>query len=269
MVAVAAGAPSAYSQTHSAALALQPKETQSQTVSLGKDEAVKITVNLLGGIVGIREISPGGARPLWVLDLGRGAQVNYVLGGGSAGAYRLEFRSLEREKPVRLDLDVEQPAPINLDLIHLRDVEDLLANAELVRRHSKDAPSGLDAIQTYDQALTLATTLHDTPLMRLILTAKARFLIFQNSSFAEARTLLEQAAGLPPADDSAQQALAWKTLSTARYDLGEYQLAIDASKQALDLYRATGDLWAGHRPRQSLICVCRTWPEKRGTFNSQ
>jgi tetratricopeptide (TPR) repeat protein len=51
---------------------------------------------------------------------------------------------------------------------------------------------------------------------------------------------------LPPADDAAQQALAWKTLSSVRYDLGEYQPAIKAGLTALDLYRQARDrYWQG------------------------
>ncbi len=38
--------------------------------------------------------------------------------------------------------------------------------------------------------------------------------------------LLEQAVALPEANDLPQQALAWKTLSSVRYDLGEYEPAI-------------------------------------------
>src|SRR5207247_1629568 len=75
---------------------------------------------------------------------------------------------------------------------------------------------------------------------------KARYFIFSRSRFDDANALLEQAVVLPPADDVPQQALAWKTLSSVRYDLGKYQPAIAAGLYALDLYRQTHDLyWQG------------------------
>jgi len=92
----------------------------------------------------------------------------------------------------------------------------------------------------------LARKLDNTPLERLTLTEKARFLIFRKNQFTDARLLLEQAVALAPADDAPEQALAWKTLSTVRYDLGEYQAAIEAGITALGLYRTTGDrYWQG------------------------
>ncbi len=70
--------------------------------------------------------------------------------------------------------------------------------------------------------------------------------MFRESRYADANELLEQSLALPPADDAPQQALAWKTLSSVRYDLGEYQPAILAGLSALDLYRRTGDVyWQG------------------------
>ena len=153
---------------------------------------------------------------------------------------------LEQEKLAHVSVQIDPPAPADQRSIDLRDAEEALANADLVRSRAKAAIPGLDAIKTYDQALVLAAKLNDTPLMRLILTQKARYLIFRQSKFAEAQALLAQAVALPPADDPAQQALAWKTLSTVRYDLGQYVSAIQAGATAEDLYRTTGDVyWQG------------------------
>jgi tetratricopeptide (TPR) repeat protein len=171
---------------------------------------------------------------------------DYIVGGSGQGQYSLELSSLEQEKLARVSVAIDPPTPPDAASIDLRDAEDALANAELVRNHAKSARPGLDAVKSYDQALALATKHNNTPLIRLVLTQKARFLIFRQNKFADARVLLEQATTLPPAGDVAQQALAWKTLSTVRYDLGEYLSAIKASMSSLDLYRKTGDLyWQG------------------------
>lgn len=195
--------------------------------------------------MGVRETAASG-RPLWLIDLGREATLGYVVDGSSPGDHTLEITSFEKGKLAEISLEIDDASPANPTLTDLRDAEDLLANADLIRRHWPTAPVGKDAIELYDRALALAAKLDDLPLQRLILTQKARYLIFGQNRFTDARALLEQAVALPGANDAPQQALAWKTLSTVRYDLGEYQPAIQAGLSALDLYRQNGDLyWQG------------------------
>src|ERR1700723_2534215 len=122
-------------------------------------------------------------RPIWKIDMGRGTQVTYIVGGSSEGRYNLELSSLEQEKLVRASVAIDQPIPADQASINLREAIDALANADLVRNRAKSALPGLDAVKSYDQALALATRLDDKPLMRLILTQKARFLIFRQNKF--------------------------------------------------------------------------------------
>ncbi len=180
--------------------------------------------------------------------MGRGARLTYIVGGFGQGNYGLELSSLEQEKLARVSVEIDPPTPADQAATDLQNAEDALANADLVRNRAKSAIAGLDATKSYDDALVLATKLGNTPLTRLILTQKARFFIFRQSKFADARALLERAVALPSAGDVAQQGapLAWKTLSTVRYDLGEYLSAIQAGMTSLHLYRDTGDLyWQG------------------------
>jgi CHAT domain-containing protein len=236
-----------WAQTSTVPVELKPKQTQTFVIPLEKGQLAQVNLVLQGGIVAVTASSPDGKdRPLWPIDVGRGASFTYIVGGSDSGNYTLKVISYEREKLAELSVAIESPAPANQALLVLRDCEDALANAELLRRHWPGAPAGMDALKTYDQAFALASKLDNTPLKRLILTQKARFLIFRQNKFADAQLLLEQAVALRPADDAPEQALAWKTLSTVRYDLGEYQPAIEASVAALDLYRKTGDrYWQG------------------------
>jgi len=246
-ITIAAISCAAWAQTSAVPVGLKPKQTQIFVIPLAKNQLARVSLVLQGGIVAVTATSPDGKdRPLWPIDVGRGASFTYIVGGSDSGNYTLKLTSYEREKLAELSVAIESPAPANQSLLDLRDCEDALANAELLRRHWPGAPVGMDALKTFDQSFALAGKLDDTPLKRLILTQKARFLIFRQNKFADAQVLLEQAVALPPADDAPEQALAWKTLSTVRYDLGEYQPAIEASVAALDLYRKTGDrYWQG------------------------
>lgn len=237
---------SGHAQQPPTSVELKPKQIQTVPISLDKDQVARVHLHVEGGLMGIRANLPGKERPVWKIDMGRGTQITYIVGGSGEGQYSLELSSLEQEKLVRASVVIDPPKPADEASIDLRDAEDALANADLVRNRAKSALPGLDAVKSYDQALALATKLSDTPLTRLILTQKARFLIFRQNKFEDAHALLEQAVALPPAGDTAQQALAWKTLSTVRYDLGEYLAAIKAARTSLDLYRTTGDLyWQG------------------------
>lgn len=216
-------------------------------MALKKGQVAKVLLRLEGGIVVVASTGPtGDKRPSWPIDLGRGASLLYVLGGAEAGNYVLTVTSHERERPARLTVSSGDAEPADQAALRLREVEDDLAKAELTRRHWPGALPNLDAAATFDDAFRLARALGNTPLERLALTQKARLMIFAQGKFDGARTLLEQATALPPADDMAIEALAWKTLSTARYDLGDFRGAIQASAAALDLYRKTGDrYWQG------------------------
>jgi CHAT domain-containing protein len=234
-------------QSRAVSLQLKPRQPQTLTVPLENNQMVLVHLNLQGGIIGVTERAPdGSSRPLWQIDLGRGAALTYGMGGSNSGVYTLEITSFERERLAQVSVAMDAPEPVSQSSKDLRDAEDLLASAEQVRRHWPGAPAKMDAAQLYDRAFTLAEKLDDTPLKRLILTQKARYLLFGKNSFTGADALLDQAVALPPADDAAQQALAWKTLSSVRYDLGEYQPAIKAGLTALDLYRQARDrYWQG------------------------
>jgi tetratricopeptide (TPR) repeat protein len=237
----------ALAETHTTSLELQPRQPETLSISLKVGEVACVKLRLKRGILGVRAISPEAhGRPLWLIDLGRGALLTYVVGGKTAGTYVLEITSYERAKVAELSVEVDAPSPADTSSMELTEAEDNLANAELIRRHWPTAPTGEDAIQLYDRALTASVNSKETLLQRLILTQKARYLIFGRNQFSAAKGVLQQAISLPLTEDLPEQALTWKTMSTVLYDLGEYQPAIEAGLSALKLYRQEGDVyWQG------------------------
>ena len=225
---------------------VQPKGMQGFPIELQPGQVAEMVLHLDGGLVSVRAVGPEGQqRAALRLDLGRGARIPYVVGDGTPGMFRLEIQSLETTQPARCTLEIGAPTSSTPSLLNLRNAEDALAGAELIRRGRKADPAS-DALPGYAAALRLAQAAGDVPLQRLVLTQKARYLIFRKSQFQSARQALEQAIALEDHQDTAQQALAWKTMSTVLYDLGSYVAAIDAGRRSLALYRVTGDVyWQG------------------------
>ena len=88
--------------------------------------------------------------------------------------------------------------------------------------------------------------MNDIPLLRLVMTEKARYLLFNRSDLVGSRSLLLEASALPAVEDLPEQALTAKTASSAEMFLGNYDAAITAGERALTLYRQTGDqYWQG------------------------
>ena len=245
--AAALGLTLASAQSRSIPLNLTAHASQSVELPLAADELALIQLHLQGGIVGVATTGPNGEnRPLWVIDLGRGATLPYPVGGSGAGNYTVKVTSLEQQRTAQLTLELGSPVKATGNLLQLRALEDDLAKAELVRRRRPEAIPGLNAQEVFERALAGARELGLIPLQRLVLTQEARLLIFAKGKFLLARVLLQQAVSLPATDDDAVQALAWKTLSTVQYDLGEFRAAIDDGEKAATLYRKTGDLyWQG------------------------
>lgn len=236
---------SASAQPRTVSFRLKPRQPQTLSLFVPTDRVVLVHLHLNGGIIGVREIT-GNGRPLWLIDLGRGGNLTYVALGTDSGNCVFEITSFERERQAEVSVEIDPAVRQSDASAALLQAEDLLANAELLRRRWPGAPSGTDALTLYKNALALAAGLSDIPLQRLILTEEARYLIFHGKDYTGGQTLLEKAVRLPSSSDAPRQALAWKTLSSVRYDLGEYQPAIAAGQEALRLYRQTGDVyWQG------------------------
>lgn len=224
-------------------LSLSLAAKQDSIVSLrGKPDTFQLLeIQISGGLFSVT--SPN--LPPWPLELGQGGQVRYVVLLSHAGSAELEFHSREESRVTSLRV-LKLDAPSQPELSLLYETEQCFLKGEGARRHLPGAPDPQVALENYDRAILLARQGHDTAFLRLILTQKARFLLFAKSDFTGARSILLEAEQFPDANDTAQQAQAFKTEASAEIFLDNYDAAISAGERALDLYRQTGDVyWQG------------------------
>src|SRR5690348_13109675 len=131
----------ALADAHSVPLHLKPSEPHTITLSLGRNQISVIHLHLQGGIVGVKETGPNGTgRPLWVVDLGKGAELTYGVGGAEEGDYTVEITSFDHERLAELSFEIDAASTPNAAAADLQNAQDMLANAELIRRHLPAAP---------------------------------------------------------------------------------------------------------------------------------
>jgi tetratricopeptide (TPR) repeat protein len=196
-----------------------------------------VEIRLEGGLVWLQ--SP---RVLpRMLDLGRGGHLQYVVEISSSGTGTLELRSAEHLRDAKLTLQLAA----NTDqekARHLEAAEIAFALADTARRRQTGAPTVADALTQYDRAAAETQQAGDLSLLDWILNQKARFLLYQKSSFVVPHEILERAAALA-VDNPAVQALTYKTLSSCEYFMGHLDAAVGAAERALALYKQTGDVY--------------------------
>jgi CHAT domain-containing protein len=222
------------------------------TLNAGQKQALEISaqpgslglfqLQMEGGLIAVQSTE----APRRVLDLGRGGQLLYAVVVSPEGIARIELSSAEQSRPATVIIQDATNAHTEQERQHLHDAGIAFARADSTRRHQPGAPDEEAALLLYDSAITEAQAAHDISLARWAMTQKARFLIFQKSSFVETLSLLNSAAALPDDNDEATQALTYKTLSSDEYFVGDLQASVDTANRALSLYRKTGDVyWQG------------------------
>jgi hypothetical protein len=80
---------------------------------------------------------------------------------------------------------------------HLHSAGIAFAQADFARRRQPGALDAPRALLAYDLAASEAKAAHDVSIARWAMRQKARSLIYQKSSFADTRSLLVRAAGMP------------------------------------------------------------------------
>jgi CHAT domain/MalT-like TPR region len=222
-------------------LSLEAKQAVTLTIQGQPGAFANLELSLLGGLISVA--SPG--LPPWPIELGKGGRAQYVVQLLHDGSAQLEVRSREVSRTAGLQITLLDVANTP-ELARLYQIEGYFLKAESARRHLPAAPDPKTALEDFDQAIALSRQINDIPLLRLVMTEKARYLLFNRSELAPSRALLLQASGLPAADDLPQQALTAKTASSAETFLGNYDSAIVEGDRALALYRQTGDqYWQG------------------------
>jgi CHAT domain-containing protein len=222
-------------------LSLEAKQSMTLTLQGQPDAFAVLELSLSGGLVSVA--SPG--LPPWPLELGRGGRTQYVVQLLHDGSTHLEVRSREESRTAALQITLADIRNTP-ELARLYQSEDFFLRGESARRHLPGAPDAKTAIEDFDQAIALTRQTGDIPLLRLMMTEKARYLLFNRSDLSASRALLREAAALRAAEDLPQQALTAKTASSAEMFLGNYDAAIAEGERALALYRQTGDqYWQG------------------------
>jgi CHAT domain-containing protein len=222
-------------------ITLEARQAITLAVRGQPDAFANLELSLSGGLVSLS--SPG--LPPWPLELGRGGRTQYVVQLGHDGSAQFEVRSREESRTAALQitlLDIRNTP----DLARLYQIEGYFLKGEGARRHLPSAPDPKTAMEDFDQAIALTRQTGDIPLLRLVMTEDARYLLFNRSDLASSLALLREASALPAAEDLSQQALTAKTASSAEMFLGNYDAAIKEAERALMLYRRTGDqYWQG------------------------
>jgi tetratricopeptide (TPR) repeat protein len=223
-------------------LTLQPTESKVVEVAGQPHSLQVLEVHLGGGLVGLQ--SPEAIRRL--LDLGRGGRLFFVIEMPASGAAAVELTSGEHLRTAGVSLRLVTSNFRPEQRIHLHAAGIAFAQADSARRHQPHSPDAATALADYEEAAADADAAGDPSLARWALTQKARFLLYQKSSFVETRDLLQRAAALPAADDAAAQAQLYKTLSSCEYFLGNLAQSVADGEHALALYRETADqYWQG------------------------
>ena len=155
VILAAAMALSTPSRAQSRSFSLQPRQPQSLSLTIPHNQVQVIHLHLDGGIIGVRETA-GSNRPLWLVDLGRGGNLSYVISGNASGKAVLEITCFERERRAEVSVSTDPLTTPNEASAHLLQAEDLLASAELIRRHWPGAPSTTNPLRLYDHAFSLA-----------------------------------------------------------------------------------------------------------------
>jgi CHAT domain-containing protein/tetratricopeptide (TPR) repeat protein len=217
---------------------------QKQTIEIaaGPGDIELFQLQLKGGLIAVESAD----APRRVLDLGCGGRLLYAVRSSDDGVARIELTSAEQARLALVTVLDVTGARTEEERQHLRTAGIAFAQADFARRRQPGALDAPGALLAYDLAASEAEAAHDVSLARWAMTQKARYLIYQKSSFADTRSLLVRAAAMPDDNDAATQALTYKTLSSTEYYLGNLQASIDAAERSLTLYRKTGDVyWQG------------------------
>lgn len=223
-------------------IALSPGQRQTLEIRGEANRLAVIEVRLEGGLVALQ--SPDAPKRL--LDLGRGGRALFAVPISAEGIAALELSSAEQRREARVTVSDVTSNHTREEQEHLHVATVAFARADSARRHQAGAPDAITALREYDRAASEAEAAHDISFARWAMIQKARFLIYQQSTFVEARDLLLRAAALPLDRDEATLALTYKTLSTVDNFLGDLPAAAISAEQSLAFYRKTGDVyWQG------------------------
>jgi len=213
---------------------------------------VEVEIEQLHWMINAKLSGPGVADPLnHASDAGIHSVVRLPFVATADAAYRLEIRAAATN-PASVRLTMTEPRPAQAADNDAIAANQALARAELLRRSlaADDAPK---AIAAYNATIDLAQKIGSVRLEQLALAGKARVYIYREGDYLAGLKAAQAATALIPSLDSADSlenaaddAFAWKFLSSGYYFLARYPEMIDATNRSLALYVKIGDLyWQG------------------------
>ena len=124
--------------------------------------------------------------------------------------------------------------------------EQMLAEAEDVRRHGNET-SWPVALEKFRTAAEFFQASGDGARRRAALNGEAGLLLYRLSDYRAAHNAAVESTLVDTGEADLQgQGLAWKTLSSVEYFLGDYSASIRTVEKAIALYKQTGDdYWQG------------------------
>jgi CHAT domain-containing protein/tetratricopeptide (TPR) repeat protein len=179
-------------------------------------------------------------------DAGLRSAVRFSIVSGESAQHTFEVSCLHVHLPCEGIVTVSPVTPTSDADAKSVAQEEAIAEAEDIRRHG-DHSTWPSALEKFSRAAEFFQATGDGTLQRAALNGKSRLLLFKLSDYLAARdaSLASTVVNTGNADLQGQ-GLAWKTLSSAEYFLGDYPAAIQAAEKAISLYKETGDdYWQG------------------------
>ncbi|NNM62380.1 MAG: CHAT domain-containing protein [Steroidobacteraceae bacterium] len=211
----------------------------SVTVPAGDTVQVRIEQTRHFTLLDLR--APGDAAPeRRFCDSGKGGLIRATLVAASLGRYRLTLDAYDLHQTATGWIRVSTVRASTAVDHERATAEQYLARAEWARHRGAPA-TWAGALAGYREAQRLARRIGDARLLRAALIGEARLDVFDRGDYAAAAPLARTAVTLPDRGDRPGEALAWKTLSSVDAYQARYPSAIKAARQALRLYRRTGD----------------------------
>lgn len=221
------------------------RRSATYALTLRTGEYAEIRVEQLSGLAQVEVERPAQAGETRFLDAGKHGIIRISLPADTGGRYAVRIVPYEPDGAAAGRVRASTVRAATRADRERAAAEVLEARAES-SRHVGAAASWPQAVRDYESAAAAARRLGDVTLLRDALTGESRLQAYRLGNYRAALALARESVALPDDGDLPGQALAWKNLASAEYFVADYTLNIRAARQALALYRRTGDAyWQG------------------------
>ena len=179
-------------------------------------------------------------------DAGLKSAIRFAIVSGEQAQQSFEISCLHLHLPCAGIITVSPATPASDADAKFAEQEESLAEAEDIRRHG-DRSTWPSALEKFRHTAEFFQAIDNGTLQRAALNGKARLLLYKFSDYRGAHDAALAATQVETGEQDLQgQGLAWKTLSSSEYFLGDYAAGIQAAQNAISIYKKTGDdYWQG------------------------